>query len=104
MFADVKGDYHQPLSMEIFYKYGKKCDIMFSFRLSEKDLQSKSDMKKIQPLQSGIRSLNNGRIILNRSILHQSFDKFDEILMEMAALIHPEIFGKPEYKYFLELF
>jgi len=95
--------FHQALSLEAFYGLGKDCDILFSYRMPDSSVRSKADMMRIQPLLSDIRPLNRGRVILNRRRLHQSMDSLDAILLEMAAILHPEIFGKPDYRYFYEL-
>ena len=95
--------FHQMMSLETFYDLGRHCDILFSFRLPEEGMISKAAMKKIQPLLADIRPLNEGRVVLNRKILHESLEQLDEILLEMARILHPEIFGQPEYKFFFEL-
>jgi iron complex transport system substrate-binding protein len=67
-------------------------------------IYSKESLLRINPLLEGIRPLTEGgRALAPRPIYSQSADRLDELLTEIAAILHPEAYPGHELKYFVEL-
>lgn len=78
-------------------------DAMFTYRTPEVGATSKASLIRLNPIIKDIIPLNSGRIFSPLKHYSQSLDKMDEIIEEIAALLHPERFPKKELKYFRQL-
>jgi iron complex transport system substrate-binding protein len=52
---------------------------------------------------SNIKPMKDGKVFCPLPHYSQSADKLDEIIEEVAAILHPELFSEHENKYFMEL-
>ena len=57
----------------------------------------------MNPLLASIRPLKHGKVYAPLPHYVQSGDRLDEILTEIAAILHPECYPGYQYRYFEEL-
>jgi len=64
---------------------------------------SKAALSRTNPMLKNIRPLKTGRVFSPLPHTSQSSDKLDEIIEDVAAILHPERFLQHKKKYFREL-
>ncbi len=79
------------------------ADCLITYRSPEAGATSKAAIARINPLVSKIKPLNSGKVFSPLKHYSQSADRLDEIIMEVAAMLHPELFRDFDYKFFKEL-
>jgi len=79
------------------------ADCLITYRSPEAGATSKAAIARINPLVGKIRPLNSGKVFSPLKHYSQSADRLDEIIMEVAAMLHPELFKGFDYKFFTEL-
>jgi len=104
LFEDIYGTSCIEISMERFLYSGMKADIYFTYRTPATGATSKAALAKLHPLLAGIKPLGpEGRVYAPLPHYSQSGDKLDEIFIELAAIMHPDLYPGYELKYFQEL-
>ena len=68
------------------------ADYLVTYRSPEAGATSKAAIARINPLVGNIKPLNSGRVFSPLENYSQSADRLDEIIMEVAAMLHPELF------------
>jgi iron complex transport system substrate-binding protein len=89
--------------VERFLYSGKDADILFTYRTKEDVATSKAALARMNPLLEDIRPLTQGKVYAPLPHYIQSGDRLDEILTEIAAILHPEVYPGYQYRYFMEL-
>lgn len=73
---------------------------MITYRTPRLGMATKSAMKRTNKTIAGIKPLNSGKVFYPRRSYRQSADKLDRILLELAAMIHPELYPGLKLRYF----
>ena len=79
------------------------ADCLITYRTPETGATSKAAIARINPLISKIKPLNSGKVFSPLKHYSQSADRIDEIIMEVAAMLHPELFKDFDYIFFKKL-
>ncbi len=79
------------------------ADYLITYRSPEAGATSMAAIARINPLVGKIRPLNSGKVFSPLKHYSQSADQLDEIIMEVAAMLHPELFNGFDYKFFKKL-
>lgn len=103
LFDDVYGSACIEISTERFLTSGKDADVFFTYRGANVGLTSKEAMVRMNPAAGRIKPLHDGDVETPLPNYAQSADKLDEILEEVASIVHPDLFPKKERKFFAEL-
>lgn len=103
LFDDVYGTSCIEIAVERFLYSGEDADILFTYRTTDSGATSKAAVARMNPLLEGIRPLNSGKVFAPLPHYVQSGDRLDEILTEIAAILHPEAYPNFERRYFVEL-
>lgn len=103
LFNDVYGTSCIEIAVERFLYSGEEADILFTYRTQKDGVTSKAALARLNPLLAGIRPLTQGRVFTPLPHYHQSGDRLDNILTEIAAILHPEVYPDFERRYFVEL-
>ncbi len=104
LFKDIYGTSCIEISLERFLYSGKDADIYFTYRTPETGATSKQALARMNPIIAGIKPLGpGGRVYAPLPIYAQSGDKLDEIFLELAAIIHPDLYPGYELRYFQPL-
>jgi iron complex transport system substrate-binding protein len=103
LFADVSGDTCLEIALERFFFSGNQADIMITYRTPRQGVATKARMAALNKTIAGIKPLNTGKVFYPRKHYSQSADKLDEILVELAAMIHPELYPGHKLKFFAEM-
>lgn len=97
LFDDVYGVSCIEISLERFIYSGSDADIYFTYRQVSDGITSKAALLRLNPLLNGLKPLGpEGRAYAPLPHYNQSSDRLDEILFEIAAILHPKIY--PDYK------
>jgi iron complex transport system substrate-binding protein len=103
LFGDVYGTSCIEIAVERFLYSGEEADILFTYRDRESGATSKSALVRMNPLLKNIRPFKEGKVYAPLPHYSQSGDHLDEILTEIAAILHPEVYPNYERRYFVEL-
>ncbi len=103
LFDDVYGTSCIEIAVERFLYSGEEADIFFTYRTEEDGVTSKAALKRMNPLLADIRPITRGKVYAPLPHYKQSGDHLDEILTEIAAILHPDVYPDFKHKYFVEL-
>ncbi len=103
LFEDVFGASCIEISLERFLYDGKDADILFTYRTPRDGVTSKRALGRLNPTLRDLRPLKEGKVFAPLPHFSQSGDHLDEILTEIAAIIHPDVYPGYQLRYFLEL-
>jgi iron complex transport system substrate-binding protein len=103
LFDDVYGTSCIEIAVERFLYSGEEADIMFTYRSKKDGATSKAALARMNPLLKDIRPFKQGKVFSPLPHYAQSGDRLDEILTEIAAILHPEVYRNHERRYFVEL-
>lgn len=103
LFDDIYGTSCIEISVERFLYSGEEADILFTYRGRESGVTSKAALARMNPLLKNIRPVTQGKVYAPLPLYWQSGDRLDEILTEIAAILHPEVYPGYQYRYFTEL-
>ena len=102
-FRDVFGKSCIEISLERFLYSGQDADIFFTYRTPDSGATSKAALARANPLLANVKPLKKGRVYSPLPLYSQSGDKLDEILTDIAAILHPECYQGHVLKYFWQL-
>lgn len=103
LFEDIFGTSCIEISVERFLYSGKDAEIYFTYRTPEDGATSKAALARMNSLFADIRPLHEGRVYSPRPEFSQSGHRLDEILTEIAAILHPHLYPDFKLRYFIEL-
>jgi iron complex transport system substrate-binding protein len=103
LFDDVYGTSCIEIAVERFLYSGEDADILFTYRTEQSGATSKAALARMNPLLKGIKPLKSGKVFAPLPHYIQSGDRLDEILTEIAAIVHPEAYPDYPRRYFAEL-
>ena len=104
-FKDVFGTSCIEIAVERFLYSGEDADIYFTYRGKKSGATSKAAIARTNPLIRNIAPLKSkeGRVYVPAACYLQSMDKLDEVLTEIAAILHPELYPQHQLRYFEQL-
>jgi iron complex transport system substrate-binding protein len=103
LFEDVFGTSCIEISIERFLYSGEDADIFVTYRSPDSGATSKAAIARMNPILSDIKPINEGKVYAPQSHYSQSGHRLDEILTEIAAILHPEVYPDHDLKFFREL-
>jgi iron complex transport system substrate-binding protein len=103
LFEDVYGTSCIEIAVERFLYSGQEADIFFTYRTKDSGATSKAALARLNPLLADIRPLKQGKVYSPLPHYVQSGDRLDEILTEIAAILHPQVYPDFKRQYFVEL-
>jgi ABC-type Fe3+-hydroxamate transport system, periplasmic component len=104
LFDDVYGTSCIEISLERFIYSGNDADIYFTYRSTKDGITSKASLVRVNPILSGIKPMGpEGRAYVPLPHYSQSADRMDEILVEIAAILHPEAYPGHQLQFFFQL-
>ncbi|MDR1084573.1 MAG: ABC transporter substrate-binding protein [Deltaproteobacteria bacterium] len=104
LFSKTLGDSTVPVTTEYFLDQGSRAVVMIVYPFSEQVFPDKKALLKFNSYLQKIEALGTGgRVYAVNSIFYQSFGRLDEIVRELAAILHPEIFANQKLLFFREI-
>jgi iron complex transport system substrate-binding protein len=103
LFDDVFGSACIEISLERFITSGKEADTLFTYRTANVGVTSKEAMARTNPAVERIGPIQDGKVLSPLPHYAQSADRLDEILEEVASILHPDLFPKESRNFFAEL-
>ncbi len=103
LFEDVYGTSCIEISVERFLYSGEDADIFFTYRTASDGVTSKAALARMNPLLADIHPVKEGKVYAPQPHYVQSGDHLDEILTEIAAILHPNAYPGYKLRYFVEL-
>jgi iron complex transport system substrate-binding protein len=104
LFDDVFGTSCIEIAVERFLYDGEDADIFFTYRTKKDGVTSKAALARMNPLLADIRPIREGKVFVPMPhYSQQSGYRLDEVLTEIASILHPEVYPDFERKFFVEL-
>jgi iron complex transport system substrate-binding protein len=103
LFDDVFGSACIEISLERFITSGKEADTLFTYRTANVGVTSKEAMVRTNPAVERIGPIQEGKVLSPLPHYSQSADRLDEILEEVASILHPDIFPRQSLEFFAKL-
>ncbi len=103
LFDDVYGTSCIEIAVERFLYSGEEADILFTYRTEDSGATSKAALARLNPLLKDIRPFKDGKVYAPLPHYIQSGDRLDDILTEIAAILHPDAYPDYERRFFVEL-
>ena len=100
---DVQGASCLEITIERFFLAGKKADIMFTYRSPKTGINFKRQLEIENPMMASIRPMVNGAIYTPKETFYESYHRLDEVMLEIASILQPDVFGTPRYEFFQRL-
>jgi len=100
---DVQGASCLEITLERFFLAGKKADIMFTYRSPRTGINTKKQLAIDNPLMATIRPMTNGQIYTPKPLFYESYHRLDDVMMEIASILQPSVYGSPRYEFFQRL-
>jgi iron complex transport system substrate-binding protein len=99
VFADIDFD-ARDFSLEEFITRSRDADIFFANPLQESVSKTQEAMVKYHPDLGELKAFSeDGVVAVTEALLWQDSGNLDEIALDMAALIHPELYPNRKLKY-----
>ena len=104
MFMNIRQTGSASITLEQFYARGKDADIYMSpGTLPQYGITSIKKLVTVYPMLRDFRSIKRGNVWCFQPWYWESIDKTDEIIEDLAAIFHPELFPGHRPRYFLKL-
>ncbi len=100
---DVQGASCLEITLERFFLAGKKADIMFTYRSPRLGINTKKQLAIDNPLMATIRPMTNGQIYTPKPVFYESYHRLDDVMLEVASILQPSVYGPPRYEFFQKL-
>jgi len=100
---DVQGASCLEITLERFFLAGRKADIMFTYRSPRTGINTKKQLAIDNPLMANIRPMTAGQIYSPKPVFCESYHRLDEVMLEIASILQPGVFGPPRYEFFQKL-
>jgi iron complex transport system substrate-binding protein len=100
---DVEGASCLEITLERFFLAGKKADIMFTYRSPRTGINTKKQLAIDNPLMESIRPMTNGQIYTPKPLFYESYHRLDDVMLEIASILQPAVYGPPRYEFFQRL-
>jgi len=100
---DVQGQSCLEITLERFFLAGRKADIMFTYRSPKTGINTKAQLAIDNPLMANIRPMTAGQIYSPKPVFYESYHRLDEVMLEIASILQPAVFGPPRYEFFQKL-
>jgi len=102
LFSGFEGTGSANVTLEEFYARGKNADI-FIYSSWPPYVSSVKDILKEGPILAELKVVKEGKVWCFQPWYWQSLDKTDEIIEDLAAIFHPELYPEHELGYFIKL-
>jgi iron complex transport system substrate-binding protein len=105
LFSHIKGDSTIEVTMEHFLEQGRRARVMIIYPPAAASNLSKNSLLALNPVLEKTGPFGSlGRVYAVNPIFYQSFGELEDIVWEMAALNHPELFPEVKSRFFREIF
>ncbi|MDR2354117.1 MAG: ABC transporter substrate-binding protein [Deltaproteobacteria bacterium] len=103
IFKDLNYD-NADLDLEEFITRSRDAELFFANPVLENNVKRKADMVFYHPDLSALRAFGpTGRVVVPLHLAWEDTGYLDEILLDMACVIHPELYPERKLKYFVYL-
>jgi iron complex transport system substrate-binding protein len=104
VFSDLESDAME-IALEAFITKTKDAELFFANPIYEYEVKTKRDMVAYHPDLATLKAFGpEGRVVVPKALTWQDTGNLAEIALDVAAVIHPELYPDREitYFYFLE--
>ncbi len=101
LFTDKKGG--GEITLEEYYARGKEADIYMSDTLPQYGVSSIAKITEQGKVLADLKTVKEGKVWCYQPWYYESLDKTDEIIADLGAIFHPELFPDAELKQFKQL-
>lgn len=101
LFKDKKGG--REITLEEFYARGKEADVFMSDTLPQYGTTSIAKITEQGKVLADLKTIKEGKVWCYQPWYYESLDKTDEIIADLGAIFHPDLFPNAELKQFMQL-
>jgi len=103
IFRDLEGAGNVNVTLEEFYLRGMEADVfIYSFYPPYVSSTIKG-LVEANPILADIEPVKEGKVYCFQPWYYQSVDRTDEIIQDLAAIFHPQLFPNHKLRYFMKL-
>ncbi|MEW6657999.1 MAG: ABC transporter substrate-binding protein [Thermodesulfobacteriota bacterium] len=103
LFDDVRGVSCLEITLERFFSSGLEAEIFFTYRSPAMGIDSKQKLITENPRLADIKPFKTGLVYCPLPHFYESLERLDEIIVEIAAILHPQLYQGYELKFFQKL-
>jgi iron complex transport system substrate-binding protein len=102
LFADLEGTGNSIITPEEMAARGKDADI-FIYAMNPPTVNSLDEVKELSAVYAELDVVKNDRVWCFQPWYWQVVDKTDEVIEDLAAIFHPDVYPDHEVRHFLKL-
>ena len=99
LFDDIYGASCLEISLERFFRSASEADVLITYRTPFVGMDNKAKIAKNFPDLASTKPLTTGKIIVPMRHYERSMHRLDDIIEEVAAYLHPDLFPEVKHKY-----
>ncbi len=103
LFKDLAGTGSSTVTLEEFYARGKNADVYISSTMPNYGITSIAKIVEQGKVLKDLLPVKEGKVWCFQPWYYQSLDKTDEMIADLAAIFHPELFPEVKIKHHLRL-
>ncbi|MDD3581650.1 MAG: ABC transporter substrate-binding protein [Desulfobacca sp.] len=103
LFDDVRGASCLEITLERFFSSGLQADIFFTYRSPAVGIDSKQKLITENPRLADIKPFKTGLVYCPQPHFYESLERLDDIIVEIAAILHPQLYQGYELQFFQKL-
>ncbi len=95
---------NMPVTLELFYHYGRDAEIyIYPASLVQEGIKTIDQLIAITPILNDFESVKKGNVWCLQPWYWESVTSTDQIMEDIAAILHPLVFPHHSFKYFIKL-
>ncbi|MDH7576540.1 MAG: ABC transporter substrate-binding protein [Bacillota bacterium] len=103
LFKDLAGAGSSTVTLEEFYARGKSADVYISSTMPNYGITSIAKIVEQAKVLADLPPVKEGKVWCFQPWYYQAQDKTDEMIADLAAIFHPELFPEVKIKHHLQL-
>jgi iron complex transport system substrate-binding protein len=103
LFKDNKGTGSSTITLEEYYARAREADVFISDSMPNYGIDSIAKLTEQEQVLADLPTIKAGKVWCYQPWYYQSLDKTDEIIMDLAAIFHPDLFAGTQLKQFMKL-
>lgn len=103
LFNNIKGTGSVPVTLEEYYAKGKEADVYIDSSMANLEHNSIANITAQGKVLADLPTIKGGKVWSFQPWYWQSLDKTDEMMGDLAAIFHPNLFNGYQLKQFKKL-
>lgn len=103
LFKDLQGTGSSTVTLEEFYSRGREAQVFISATMPNYGITSIAKLVEQEKRLGDLSVVREGKVWCFQPWYYQSLDKIVEMIADLAAIFHPEVFPKAEIRHHMKL-